>query len=145
MNIIRDFPSIDAKIYLKYNARDMCIHVFLSPFVFSVGTSSNFQEFSKIQSLIGTEILVLPLQFRRPVRAGYVLCMGLALSRMIPCELPQSWQKNNNLCCEWNRAQHYPCLLSQIRLYFTPVLVAIYCCFEGKDDVGLYMKLKMVI
>lgn len=70
----------------------MCIHVFLSPFVFTVGTSSNFQEFSKIKSFIGTEILVHPLQFRRPVRAGNVLCVGLVLSRMIPCELPQSRQ-----------------------------------------------------
>lgn len=81
-----------AKIYLKYDARYICVLIFFSPLVFTVCQSKTSQEFSEIQSLIGTEMLVLPLQIRRPICAGNVLCMELSLSSMLPCELPQSWQ-----------------------------------------------------
>ena len=42
--------------------------------------------------LIGTEFRVLPFQIRTPARAGNVLYIDLALSSVIPAELPQPWQ-----------------------------------------------------
>lgn len=41
---------------------------------------------------IGTEKRVFLFQIRTPVVAGNVVSMDVALSSMILCELPQSWQ-----------------------------------------------------
>ena len=41
---------------------------------------------------IGTEKRVFLFQIRTPDVAGNVLSMDVALSSMIPCELPQSWR-----------------------------------------------------